>query len=434
MNKRRILVIAGEAWREDTNAGNVLVNLFSGMVDEFEFAEIYVGSQMPKNDICQKYFQFSEKELIRSLFTRDVFGHRLQWPIKQDIEMRDFTNSGRFYSFRQSFPNIIYPIREFLWSISKWKSDRLVSFVQEFDPDIIFAPIYYYPFMANIVSFVHNLNGKKIVSYTGDDYLTMKQFSLSPFFWINRMISRRVIITLSKQYSKLYTMTEEQKYEYEKILHIPISVFKKGGDFSNKPLPKVIKKPIKIVYGGGLIFGRYKTLARVRKAIADINKNYGHSLELYIYTQTAITGKYLRLLHDGENSFLIGKVGQEELNKAYSEASIALHVESFTLANRLDTRISFSTKIIDLMRSNCCIMAICWEKSSPYIYLKNQNAAICVGRLNDLKYEFAKIINDPKILQEYAERAWECGYKNHRIEELQQSFKNDFLELIDKRN
>ena len=86
------------------------------------------------------------------------------------------------YSFRQKFPGLIYPIRNTLWAISKWKSDRLKKFVLDFNPDIIFAPIYYDPFMARIAKYVSNLCNKKIISYTGDDYLTFKQFSLSPLY------------------------------------------------------------------------------------------------------------------------------------------------------------------------------------------------------------------------------------------------------------
>lgn len=433
--KKRILIISGEAWRMDTNAGNVLVNLFDGMKDDFEFAQIYVASQLPNNNICNKYYQFSEKDLVYSLFGKCDFGKELtEQDYKSNEDIKDFTNSGRFYIFRQKCPNLIYPIRNFLWSISKWKSDRLKKFVVEFNPDIIFAPIYFDPFMAHIVRYVSDLCNKKVVSYTGDDYLTFKQYSLSPLYWINRAITRRTIKKLSKRYAQLYTMTDEQKEEYERILGIPIKVFKKGGHFTKKPLEKQISKPIKIIYGGGLIFGRYTTLHKIKEVITRFNADYGKQYELYIYTQTSITDKYRQLLHDGKNSYLMGKVGQDELNKAYSEAEIALHVESFELAARLDTRISFSTKIIDLFKSNCCIMAVCWEKSSPYIYLKKEDAAICVGDTKELYGILEKIMNNPEIISEYAKKGWDCGERNHKIEILTEAFRQDFLSLIGKMN
>lgn len=433
--KRRILIIAGEAWRMDTNAGNVLVNLFDGMKDEFEFAQIYVASQLPYNNICSRYYQFSENDLLHSLVGKTQFGKVLsEKDYKEQLDIKDFTNSGRFYAFRQAFPDLIYPIRNILWAISKWKTDRLKDFVLDFSPDIIFAPIYYDPFMARIVKYVSDICNKKVISYTGDDYLTFKQYSLSPLYWLNRAITRRTIVSLSKRYAQLYTMTDEQKEEYERILGIPIKVFKKGGDFSVRPQEKVIPKPIKIVYGGGLIFGRYTTLYKIKKILAKFNTTYGKQFELYIYTQTPITDKLRKMLHDGENSFLMGKVSQPELNAAYAEAGIALHVESFKLAARLDTRISFSTKIIDLFRANCLIMAVCWDQSSPYLYLKKQDAAICISDIKDLYGVLERIMKRPEMLNEYARKAWDCGERNHKIEKVNEDFRKDFNSLIGKIN
>lgn len=433
--KKRILIIAGEAWRMDTNAGNVLVNLFDGMKNEFEFAQIYVASQMPLNNICSKYYQFSENDLLHSFFGKAQFGKVLtedDYVRQQDV--KDFTNSGRFYTFRQRFPGLIYPIRNTLWALSKWKTDRLKNFILDFNPDIIFAPIYYDPFMARITRYVSDLCNKKVISYTGDDYLTFRQYSLSPLYWINRAVTRKTIVNLSKRYAQLYTMTDEQKEEYERILGIPIKVFKKGGDFSERPKEKAIEKPIRIVYGGGLIFGRYTTLHKLKEILAKFNTFYGKQFELYIYTQTPITDKLRQLLHDGENSYLMGKVSQMELNEAYAEAGIALHVESFELAARLDTRISFSTKIIDLFRSNCLIMAVCWDQSSPYLYLKKQDAAICIGDINDLYGVLERIMNHPEMINEYARKAWDCGERNHKIEKVNEDFRNDFNALIGKMN
>ena len=229
-------------------------------------------------------------------------------------------------------------------------------------------------------------------------------------------------------------ITRDKKDEYERILGIPIKVFKKGGDFSVRPAEKEINKPIKIVYGGGLLFGRDAAMCKIKDEIVKFNNTHGKQFELYIYTQTPVTDKLKAKIHDGDNSFLMGKVSQEKLDEAYAAAGMALHVESFDLAPRLDTKISFSTKIIDLFRANCCIMAICWDQSSPYKYLKKEDAAICVGNIKELPGILEQIMNNPQIIKEYARKAWDCGVRNHRIEVINQEFKQDFNSLIGKMN
>ena len=49
----KVLVISAEAWRDDTNGGNVLSNIFNNM--DATFAQVYCSTQLPSNKICNKY-------------------------------------------------------------------------------------------------------------------------------------------------------------------------------------------------------------------------------------------------------------------------------------------------------------------------------------------------------------------------------------------
>jgi hypothetical protein len=81
------------------------------------------------------------------------------------------------------------------------------------------------------------------------------------------------------------------------------------------------------------------------------NKQSKIRFQLEIYTQTAVTKEMKNLLHDSKQVFLLGKVSMEELDLIYDKSDILLHVESFDLKQKLITRLSFSTKIIDLVHS-----------------------------------------------------------------------------------
>ena len=431
-NKRKILIISGEAWRDDSNGGNVLSNLFAPLKNDFDFAQIYTNPALPSNDICKKYFHLSEAKMLKSVFTRKPFGEKLEL---HSNDQSDVTTANVLYKlvyvsiFKKFFINSLYFLQNLFWCFSYWKSDNFIEFIEEYKPDIIFAPLYSGIFLHRIDRYVAKLTGKKLISYVSDDVITFRHFSFSPVFWLNRFILRHNVIKTAKYYSLLYTMTQEQLEEYQPILKVPMKILTKSGDFNIVPVFKDnYQFPIKLIYAGNLIYNRYKTLAELVKVIRKLNQDQ-LCFQLDIYTQTPITEELKELLHDGRSSFLNGKISTEELKIKYSESDILLHVESFELKQKLLTRISFSTKIVDLLHSRRAVMAICWDQSSPYKYLKREDAAICVSDLSEIDNTLLSIRNNPQLLRIYAEKAWECGLKNHNTQDITSMIENDFLKL-----
>ncbi len=431
MNKKRILIISGEAWREENNGGNVLSNLFGSFVEEYEFAQIYTNPAFPANSICTNYFHLSEADMLKTVFRQRPFGRVLeQNEINKSESEKPYHLDNRFSFIRKHLLNVAFLIQDLLWRFSKWKTPELEKFILDYNPDIVFAPMYYGINLHRLDRYVARVTGKKLVSYVSDDHLTFKQFSLSPFFWFNRFVLINNVLATAKYYSLLYTMTQEQLEEYQPVLKVPMKVLKKTGDFRFQPL-YVRKKdaPLVISYGGNLIYNRYKTLAKLAEAIRKINKDKIYII-LNIYTQTPITEKLKALVHDGKNTFLKGKVTMSALENEYANSDIVLHVESFDLKQRLLTRLSFSTKIIDLLHSGRCIMAICWKESSPYKYLKSEDAAICIDDVSEIKKELLHLLEFPEQINKYAQKAWSCGRDNHQKTIVNSNFRNDLESLI----
>jgi hypothetical protein len=75
-------------------------------------------------------------------------------------------------------------------------------------------------------------------------------------------------------------------------------------------------------------------------------------------------------------------------------------------------------------------MAICWDKSSPYKYLQSEDAALLVSNTNDIEMELKKIIANPSILKQFADKAWQCGVRNHSRKNVITDFKTDLESLI----
>ena len=125
-------------------------------------------------------------------------------------------------------------------------------------------------------------------------------------------------------------------------------------------------------------------------------------------------------------------MSQEQLAEIYREADIALHTESQQLSQRLTTRLSFSTKIIDCLFSGCAVLAYCWKEQSGWTYLKREDAAICVESKEELRSSLQKLCDHPDLIETYAQKAFVCCKKNHQKKIVQENLLKDFEMICNK--
>lgn len=424
----KILIISHEVWSENNNGGNVLSNIFSDF--DAEFAQIYCSPGIPNNKLCKSYFQITDKMIVNGLFRNQKIGKKTNYkdfPFQSTINVATDHKDEKWYFriFKKYRFSIFTSIRELLWRFSSWKSEELDEFILDFKPDVIFAPCYTHIFMLRMNKYVKKTAGVNMISYISDDNYSFRQLSFSPFYWINRLLSRLFIKETFKEYSLVYTMTEEQSTELEKSLGATMKILRKGGDFSGESKKLTVNNPIRIVYAGGIYINRWKILAKIGDALKIINKD-AVRIRLDIYTQNIVSQKQREVLHDGHSIFLHPAISQEELTKVYNSSDIALHVESFELKYRLMTRLSFSTKIVDCLASRCALMAISWKEHAGLKYLRNEDAAICVDDLSNLYSTLLELVEKPELIKIYAEKAWHCGKKNHEMKEISNSIHDDF--------
>ena len=143
-----------------------------------------------------------------------------------------------------------------------------------------------------------------------------------------------------------------------------------------------------------------------------------------------ITKKQNKLLNDGKNSVIHGGVPASALPKIYAGADIALHVESFDLKNRLLTKDSFSTKVMDCMASGCAVMAVCWRGHSAGVYLKSRGGAMVANSYEEILKQLSDAAEDPERVLEYSRLAYEVGAEHHDKKKIQKMIISDFERVI----
>lgn len=433
--KGKILVISRNAWNNSNSTGNTATNFFSNWND-WEFANLFCRNEIPNNDICKRYFRISESDLLRGLFKSDKIGQAASYEeFTEETKINSNANVSkekRLYDhFRNNRWTLLLWAREILWSVSNWKNSKLKKFVKEFDPDIIYMPIHDCFYMHNVLSFVSKISKAKIVLITADDMYSLKQFSLSPLYWINRLILRKKIRNSITEASICYSMSDIQIKELSQEFGNKFKILRKGVNVNNIGINKNNKNSsiLKFVYTGNVTLGRWETLGAIGDVINTLNDDVVKA-KLYIYSTNILTKRMKEKLNSSNEVKFMGAVSPQEVQEIQQEADVVIHAESFKLRNRLKTRLSFSTKLVDYFQNGNCILAVGCDKANSIDYLKKNDAAIIVTDLEKLQDSIKKIIDSPIVINEYRKKALKCAINNHNINEIHKLLNEDFRSLI----
>lgn len=415
----RILIVSNSPWRNDNSFGNSFSNIFEGIPD-LEIANICCKYGHPESNCISKCYQITEKSLLKNLMKKGASGKEIA--VNDAPKEDDFAQSGeKTFNKIKKYKSIpMFWAQAMIWKIGRWCSPELVEFVDSFKPDLLFIPIYYSHYLHDINEFILKRFNIPAFGYVSDDVYTMRQFSLSPFYWIDRLILRKKMRKVFSWCKKIYVISETQKREYTKIFGDKFEVLTKCSDFDDSKRPE-LKTPgdtLKMIYAGNVSKGRYEILSELAKAVEALNSD-GKKFMLDIYTSTPLSDKQKAKLCIDGCCALHPPVSYGEIRKLQAQADILVHAEAFDLKERLATHQSFSTKIVDYLATNRCILAI-GDKSCASIdyFVRNSCGAVALSK-DEITVQLEKLYSDKSLLKYYADKAWASGKKNHNRGEMQ---------------
>lgn len=425
----RILVISNTPWSNDNSFGNSFSNIFNG-IPNLEFANISLRKVNSLDSIVSSCFEISENSLIKNLKnSSSPSGKKISVDelspsdSSPNDEIKQFARRKRWIPF--------FWIRDMIWKMGRWKSQELLNFIDEFRPDLIFQPIYYSSYINDIACFVKKYTGVPMIGYISDDNYTLKQFSLSPLYWIDRLYKRRKVRKTFNNCETVYVISETQRREYAEIFGDKFEILTKCADFDSEKKPdfKESGSVLKLTYAGNVSHGRYLILSALVKAVEELNKSKKKFM-LDIYTATPLSdGQKLNLTKEGSSN-VHPPVSYAEILEIQKNSDILVHAEAFSLKEKLAAHQSFSTKIVDYLAMNRCILAIGDESCASIQYFLDNECGAVVTNENGIKSELDKLYNDKSLLRSYAENAWETGKKNHQRKQIQESLYNDLIKYI----
>lgn len=415
MKYPKILIVSRLNW-DDTSVSNTLTNLF-GDYDPDKIARIYIETQQPNTRCCHRFYQISEFALLKKLYKWDQKTGKViltDGQVKAKIVTED-SNSQKEASLMnwvRGHRSLLFSIlREFLWCFNTWKTKELELFIKDFDPDVIWLDGSPLILMNRMNNYVYKVANKPAVTFLMDDVYTYK--SCTGFFHkIFKYFLRKHVKETVAHVNHVFVSSQKMKQEYDEIFGVNSTFITKS--FDTNPIVtnvETIHKPVRMVYLGNTLIGRLESLIYIAESMKAINKN-GQKLTLSVYTNSVISESDKKRLLCDSGVQLLPPVSFAKVPDIIAENDVQVFTESLDGRFMSVARLSFSTKIIDYIRSGKCILAVGPKDVAPIEYFKNEDAAL-VATTKDELMDCLLRLTDENVIREYAGKAVECGKRNH---------------------
>ena len=425
-NLPRVLVVGINAWREDGTA-HTLMDIFRCW-DPDKVALIYTRADLPNTHVANRFFQISESQVLRSVV-------RPWMKVGNEVESTVFTNQSDAQSEHKRYAqahkrhSAILPLaREVVWRLGHWKTNALREFIKDFNPDLLFIPIYPTVYMGWLQKYIIHLTDKPYVSYLADDNYSYDscQGLLSHIhrFWLRQQVG-----PIARGSKEMFVIVEKEKEDTDQRFFTDSVILTKSIDFTDKTFtPHSLNHPLRFVYTGSLIIGRDRSLTLLADAINEINDD-SVKTELYIYSQTEPSNKSMRHLNNGASHFC-GRIGREEVQRVQQEADVVVFAEALEGKEAYTAKLSFSTKITDYLSNGKCILAIGKSDIAPIDYFRRNDSAIIAHNSEEIIQCVKRLTTTPTLITEYSRKAYDCAVRNHGQSMMRERFISTMLKAI----
>ncbi len=405
----KVLVVSHNVFSKTGNMGKTLSAYFNEW-NVGEIAQFYVHYEVPTSHICHNYYRITDKEMIKSIFTRKTGTILTEKDINIDLadSRTDTGNTAKLYQKGRKRTPFIYFARNLWWKLGKWKTKKLLAWVDKFNPDIIFLASGDYYFIYDIALELAKYKSiPLVVSCMDDYYLYNKNEKKLGGKLMHRIFMKHVKKTMEYA-SCIYPICEKMGRDYEKLFNKP---------YHTLCTPSTIDEPLNyektkaISYIGNLDNKRNEALVQLGQAFKKIGCD--HKAE-YIDVYSAETNpETLKDLTEGNGIRFHGRLNSEEVLRVMGTSMAVIHTESFDEQARKIYKYSVSTKIADSLASGTPILAFGPAEMAAMEYINQNESAYCIVDEKDLEDSLKKFIEDEGLRERIRSNALALAKNNH---------------------
>lgn len=415
-----ILVISHNVFSRTSNMGKTLSSYFRGWNTK-DIAQLYVHSEVPTSDACHNYYRITDKEMIKSIFTRKTGTIFTEEHIQRDRnEARtDTGTTAKLYQRARKRTPFTYFCRNLWWKMGKWKTKKLLNWVDEFNPDVIFLASGDYYFIYDIA---YELAKYKeiplVVSCMDDYYLFNKNEKKLGGRAEHKRFMKHVKRTMDYA-SCIYPICEKMGKDYGALFKKPYHTLCTPSTISE---PLVYEKANAISYIGNLGYKRNEQLIDMGRALKALECD-GKPEYIDVYSAESRPEILADLTEENGIKFH-GKIGADEVLRVMGSSLAVIHTESFDEGTRKSVAYSVSTKIADSLASGTPILAYGPKEIASIEYLNENDAAFCITDEKDLEAGLKELIENESKRKKIVANALALAKKNHDSKTNCQMIKN----------
>lgn len=370
--KMKILILSRTPWNNSNSFGNTFSNLFGGMQD-VELYNICCQGGSTQNDIVVRTLQMSESSVIKSLIGGSIE------VVSSNTSVE--SNGQKINNVAKKHKSIgLLLMRDLIWKFGSCKYKKAIAkYIGEVQPDVIYLPIYASLYMCDIARYVVDYAKVPVIGHISDDlYSYPPNCSMLSFTYQYRHWLRKKEYKLIQKVLYIEVFAQNMKEEYENIFKKPCYVIGKSVNPETVCLPRKQGGKnglVHFVYTGGIGGERYAVLIDLGRALS---KQSIKKCVLDIYTATPLTSEMNSDIKSIPSIVYHGAVSGSEVRKIQEEGDYLVHVESFSVQSVFETKMSFSTKIIDYLSTGNVMFAIGPSSINSIQILQNKEMAVVV--------------------------------------------------------
>lgn len=404
MKTINVLIVSNNQLSTTDSNGKTLLSIFND--NYYNIFQIYIKeANNPSNKACQSLY-LNEYEIT-----------------KVNKIIRSHSNTVSLDTINIKKNTIKQLLREILWKASKTQYDRINSWIEGLNIDIIFFLMGDSLFMCDIVEYLKSKLNVPIFTYITDVY-TNKEGVRSITEAFHKSLIYKKQKSILKITDQLYTISEKMKEFYIVNFQVESKLLRNVTKFQFNNY--LVDKKNNFIYAGNLYYGRDKVLMLFSEALKKYNKENMTNYKLIIYSNSISNTMIEKELE--KNEFLIykGLISQDELIKVLLENKYTMVVESFEKVNISKVRYSFSTKITELASIGKFIIGIGPDSVSSISELSK--FTYCITKCENMSLAIKEIVNS-NIL-EFEERARKYSLENFNSDEQNKNFKDEISKFV----